>query len=102
MAFISEMDYVGGGEDFPSSEFVEITLRPGENPADFTLSFYDSDGSLTTSNVSSFFTDPAFANPPEITLQEILDAIQGAPPGTGVLQEGSLQSPQFPLSLIHI
>ncbi len=45
MAFISEIDFRGGG-GVASGEFVEIALRPGEDPADFVVSAYDENGNL--------------------------------------------------------
>lgn len=49
MAFISEIHYRTGDVvvgDSTTHEFVEITLGPGEDPADFVLSFYGRDGAL--------------------------------------------------------
>jgi len=49
MAFISEIHYRTSDvnvSDSSTHEFVEITLRPGEDPADFVLSFYGNDGVL--------------------------------------------------------
>lgn len=49
MAFISEIHYRTSDVDVSDSsthEFVEITLGPGEDPADFVLSFYGNDGAL--------------------------------------------------------
>ncbi|MEP1766776.1 MAG: Hint domain-containing protein [Sulfitobacter sp.] len=49
MAFISEIHYRTADvvtTDPSTYEFVEITLGPGENPADFVVSFYDTNGLL--------------------------------------------------------
>jgi len=49
LAFISEIHYRTVDVDIADSsthEFVEITLAPGEDPADFVLSFYGNDGAL--------------------------------------------------------
>lgn len=49
MAFISEIHYRTGDvttSDPSTHEFVEITLGPGEDPADFVLGFYGNDGDL--------------------------------------------------------
>ena len=49
MAFISEIHYRTGevnAGDPSTYEFTEITLAPGEDPADFIVSFYDSNGNL--------------------------------------------------------
>ena len=49
MAFISEVHYRTGDvdtADVSTYEFVEITLAPGEDPADFVVSFYDTNGAL--------------------------------------------------------
>ena len=46
MAFISELNFRGKGP--ADGEFVEITLGPGENPADFVVSVYRDDGTLHT------------------------------------------------------
>ncbi|MBU2888223.1 Hint domain-containing protein [Celeribacter halophilus] len=47
MAFISEVNFRGSGAA-NSGEFVEITLGPGDDPADFVVSVYDDDGTLHT------------------------------------------------------
>lgn len=47
MPYISEIHFLTG-DAWVEAEFVEITLGPGENPADYTLSFFDSAGSLKT------------------------------------------------------
>lgn len=44
MAFISEIYFRGTNNG--NGEFVEITLGPGEDPADFVLSAYDQNGNL--------------------------------------------------------
>ncbi|PTM97135.1 Hint domain-containing protein [Rhodovulum imhoffii] len=44
-AFISEMYY---RSNEGTSEFLEVTLRATEDPADYTVSFYKSDGTLET------------------------------------------------------
>lgn len=49
MAFISEINFVGGGA-VAGGEYVEIVLGPGEDPADFTVSAYASDGTLHTTS----------------------------------------------------
>ncbi len=64
MAFISEIKYDGSGEG-AHNEFLEITLMPGENPADYTVSFINVDGTLIAA--SSFFTTGEF------TLQDVVD-----------------------------
>lgn len=49
MGFISEIHYRTSDvnvADSATHEFVEITLAPGEDPADFVLSFYGRDGAL--------------------------------------------------------
>lgn len=46
MAFISEVNFRGGGT--ASGEFVEITLTPSDDPNDFTVSVYRNDGTLHT------------------------------------------------------
>ncbi|MEP3441785.1 MAG: Hint domain-containing protein [Sulfitobacter sp.] len=49
MAFISEIHYRTSDvvvSDSATHEYVEITLAPGEDPADFVLSFYGNDGVL--------------------------------------------------------
>lgn len=47
MAFVSELHFRGKGVA-SSGEFVEITLGPDDNPADFVVSVYDDDGALHT------------------------------------------------------
>jgi hypothetical protein len=47
MAFISEVHFRGTGVA-NSGEFVEITLGPNDDPADFVVSVYDDDGTLHT------------------------------------------------------
>lgn len=47
MPFISELHFRGTGVA-NSGEFVEITLGPGDDPADFVVSVYDDDGTLHT------------------------------------------------------
>lgn len=47
MAFISEVNFRGSGIA-NSGEFVEITLAPGDNPADFVVSVYTHTGALST------------------------------------------------------
>ncbi len=44
MAFISEIKFRGSNNS--GNEFVEVTLAPGENPANFVVSGYDEDGNL--------------------------------------------------------
>lgn len=49
MAFISEIHYRSGdvvANDPSTHEFVEITLGPGDDPADFVFSFYGADSTL--------------------------------------------------------
>ncbi|MEP0951719.1 MAG: Hint domain-containing protein [Paracoccaceae bacterium] len=49
MAFISEIHYRTADvvtTDPSTFEFVEITLAPGDDPADFVVSFYDTNGML--------------------------------------------------------
>lgn len=47
MAFVSEVHFRGTGVA-NSGEFVEITLGPSDDPADFVVSVYDDDGTLHT------------------------------------------------------
>jgi hypothetical protein len=47
MPFISEVHFRGTGVA-NSGEFVEITLGPSDDPADFVVSVYDDDGTLHT------------------------------------------------------
>ena len=98
MAFISEITYAGYGEA-AAGEYVEVTLMPGENPADFTLSFYDADGTLHD-GASSFFASGEF------TLQDIVDAVGGIP-GTLTSSVGGLDlqvayHPDNPAALVFI
>lgn len=52
MAFISEVNFLGGASA-SNPEYVEITLGPNDDPADFTVSAYDENGDLdTTSGIS--------------------------------------------------
>ena len=51
MAFISELHY-RSGDAGDENEFVEVTLGPGEDPADFTLSLYEFDGLIATSTTA--------------------------------------------------
>jgi hypothetical protein len=52
MAFISEVNFKGGS-GAAGGEFVEITLAPGDDPADFVVSVYATDGTLhLTSGIS--------------------------------------------------
>lgn len=44
MPWISEISFRGNNNS--GNEFVEITLGPGDNPADYTLSAYDQNGNL--------------------------------------------------------
>jgi hypothetical protein len=53
MAFVSEVNFRGTGVA-SSGEFVEITLGPGDDPADFVVSVYDDDGTL---HLSAGITD---------------------------------------------
>lgn len=47
MARISELHYSNAyASSSGVSEFLEVSLSPGEDPADFTVSFYQADGSL--------------------------------------------------------
>jgi len=47
MARISELHYSNDySADTGINEFLEVALSPGEDPADFTVGFYQSDGSL--------------------------------------------------------
>lgn len=51
MAFISEIKFRGGSG--ASNEYIEVTLAPGDDPADITISVYDDTGALhTTSGIS--------------------------------------------------
>ena len=54
MPYISEIHFLTGDASV-EAEFLEITLRPGEDPADYTISFYDVDGALKTTLTA---TDP--------------------------------------------
>ncbi len=98
MAFISEIDYAGAGEA-AADEFVEVTLMPGEDAADFALSFYDQDGTLHT-GASSFFAAGEF------TLQDIIDLAGGVPgtvtSGVGGLDLQVLVHPDNPAATIFI
>jgi hypothetical protein len=47
MAFISEVNFSGGG-GVPAGEFVEVTLGPNDDPADFVVSVYLNNGGLAT------------------------------------------------------
>ncbi|WP_170761218.1 Hint domain-containing protein [Ruegeria lacuscaerulensis] len=49
MAFISEIDF-RGGNGVAGGEYVEVTLGPDDDPADFTISAYDNDGTLHTTS----------------------------------------------------
>lgn len=49
MAFISEVNFRGSGAA-AAGEFVEITLGPNDDPADFVVSVYDDDGTLHTAS----------------------------------------------------
>lgn len=55
LPYISEIHY-RTPDASQEAEFVEIVLKPGENPADFTISFYDELGVLDTAINAS---DPA-------------------------------------------
>jgi len=47
MARISELHYSNAYASASGvAEFVEVALAPGEDPADFTVSFYDADGTV--------------------------------------------------------
>lgn len=46
MTFISELNFRGTGVS--DGEFIEITLAPGDDPADFTVSVYRNNGTLHT------------------------------------------------------
>lgn len=46
MSFISEINFKGAG--ISSGEFVEVTLGPGDDPADFAVSAYRNTGALHT------------------------------------------------------
>ena len=47
-SFISEIFYVTGSASSSNPEFIEIALSPGDDPADFVVSFYDTNGNLET------------------------------------------------------
>jgi hypothetical protein len=49
LAFISEIHYRSTDTGTTGNEFVEITLGPGEDPADFVVSLYNHAGTLDTS-----------------------------------------------------
>ncbi len=70
IAFVSEIKYDGTGEA-AHSEFIEITLSPSDIPADLTLGFYESNGTLRP-GTSSFFPTAG-----EITLQDVINAAGG-------------------------
>jgi len=56
MARISELHYSNAyARNSGISEFLEVTLRPDENPADFTASFYQANGSV---GIEIPLTDP--------------------------------------------
>ena len=48
MAFISEIHFRSADVGVLGNEFVEVTLGPNDDPADFVLSFYDANGNLDT------------------------------------------------------
>ncbi len=70
MAFVSEIKYDGTGEA-AHNEFIEITLSPSDIPADLTLGFYESNGTLRP-GTSSFFPTAG-----EVTLQDVINAAGG-------------------------
>ena len=56
MALISELHYSNAYSGSSGvSEFLEVTLLPGEDPADFTVSFYQAEGSV---GIEVNLTDP--------------------------------------------
>lgn len=61
MAFISEIHF--RSDSTPPAEYVEIALGPGEDPADYTVSFYNLDGTLKN--------NPEFSGPTEILLSDL-------------------------------
>ncbi len=98
MAFISEIKYGGNGEG-AGDEFIEVTLLPGEDPADFVLSLYDADGTLRA-NTSSFFASGEFS------MQDVIDAVGGnpgsSPSGVGGLDLQVLTHPDNPDATLFV
>lgn len=59
MPFISELHYSNAfAASTGVAEFLEVTLLPGENPADYTVSFYDAVGQNAEVGVEINLTDP--------------------------------------------
>lgn len=69
MAFISELHF--NTQIRPPYEYVEIALAPGENPADYTISFYYEDGRIDPPSLD-FNPGAVFAEGelPELTLSD--------------------------------
>ena len=51
MAFISEINFKTGLASAAEPEFLEVVLGPGDDPADFVVSFYGADANLSGSGV---------------------------------------------------
>ena len=49
-SFISEIFYISSAASTANPEFIEIALSPDDDPADFVVSFYDTDGNLETNS----------------------------------------------------
>ena len=47
-SFISEIFYITTAASSSNPEFIEIALSPDDDPANFVVSFYDTDGNLET------------------------------------------------------
>lgn len=64
MARISELHYSNAyARSSGVSEFLETALRPSENPADFTVSFYQSDGTVGFELALDAAAIPSFVDP---------------------------------------
>lgn len=78
--WISSIKASGSGEG-TGNEFVEITVRANEDLSNFTLSFYEGDGTLepgaTSGSTNASEGSTFFPGQAEITLQEIFDAVGG-------------------------
>ena len=82
MAFISEVHYLTSdisGSDSSTHEFIEIALAPGEDPADFVLSFYNVNGVLMDG--ASPFIDATGVSGGEVTLSGLAGVSDPNNPG---------------------
>ena len=75
MAFISEIHF-RTGDAAAEPEYLEIALGPGENPADFTISFYNSDGTLNNNTTG---IDANTGNNAIVNGELTLDTLVGMP-----------------------